>query len=262
MHSLVMTVRTVVMLACMIALPLAAVFWPTISEQLRHWLADAHSRPRHAARDEGPHAPASVGTDQASTSIPSPTVDFPPPLNDQAVSPVGVENTRSPEPGGAPARQPQSLPNGSRQPVRNMSEWSKQSNQIVQPTPMSESAGGAPALAGPLVPMSATSADLAASRVQQAVGAVPRPAPPTEVGSSALPRADHADIHAGLSRLRELGANYYRLETDGRQYHFSCDVAVSVDSSREKRFTASAAEPRQAVAQVLAEVKAWRGPVR
>ncbi len=145
-----------------------------------------------------------------------------------------------------------------------MSEWSKQSRQEPAPAPVVEQwgSGGAPALAGPLVPMSATPADLAASRVQQAGVTHIEPAPPSDVGSSALPRAEHAQVHEALIRLRELGANYYRLETDGRQYHFSCDMAIAPESNREKRFTAAADQPFEAVRQVLADIEAWRGQGR
>lgn len=259
-HSLVMTVRTMVMLSCMIALPLAAVFWPTISDQLRVWLAQAHSRPRHSARDEAPLAPpvqTAVATESVAPAGP-PSID-PPPAFD-ATLPAQFSGE---PPGSVPVEAPSAQPAvGPRQPVRNMSEWSKQSRQDGPPAARGATVGNNPALAGPLVPMSATSADLANSRVQQVGGTAVEPAPPSDVGSSALPRADHAELHAALGRLRELGANYYRLETDGRQYHFSCDVAVSPDSSREKRFTGSGIEPRQAVGQVLAEVEAWRSQGR
>lgn len=259
-HSLVMTVRTMVMLSCMIALPLAAVFWPTISDQLRVWLAQAHSRPRQSARDEAALAPSSqtaIVTDLDPPTGP-PSIDPPPAFDAALPAQFGGE-----PPGSVPVEAPYAPPAaGPRQPVRNMSEWSKQSRQDGPPEERGAAVGSNPALAGPLVPMSATSADLANGRVQQAGGTAVEPAPPSDVGLSALPRADHAELHAALGRLRALGANYYRLETDGRQYHFSCDVAVSADSNREKRFTASGIEPRQAVGQVLAEVEGWRSQGR
>ncbi|HVA49372.1 MAG TPA: hypothetical protein VNH11_23605 [Pirellulales bacterium] len=62
-------------------------------------------------------------------------------------------------------------------------------------------------------------------------------------------------------RLRELGAIYYRLETWGDGGHFyrcSCSIAAAPRSRATRHFEAIDAAPSQAIQAVIAQVQAWR----
>ena len=62
-------------------------------------------------------------------------------------------------------------------------------------------------------------------------------------------------------RLRDLGAIYYRLETwgaDAEFYRCSCSVALSPRSRATRHFEAIDAAPSQAIDAVIKQVDAWR----
>jgi hypothetical protein len=73
-------------------------------------------------------------------------------------------------------------------------------------------------------------------------------------------RADNV-LADGERRLRRLGATYYRLETwggDGQLYRCSCNIAVSAGSRVTRHFEAIEAAPSQAIEAVIKQVDAWR----
>jgi hypothetical protein len=62
-------------------------------------------------------------------------------------------------------------------------------------------------------------------------------------------------------RLRELGATYYLLEAwgaDGQHYRFHCEMAIAGNPHHTRHFEKTDSEPMRAVARVLQEVEAWR----
>ncbi len=64
-------------------------------------------------------------------------------------------------------------------------------------------------------------------------------------------------------RLRDLGATYYLLETwgtNGDRYRFFCKMSLAgnADYNRNRIFQATAADPMQAMQDVLAQVEQWR----
>jgi hypothetical protein len=64
------------------------------------------------------------------------------------------------------------------------------------------------------------------------------------------------------TRLRQLGATYYLLETWGNQrqfYRFYCQMAVGGNAGYTRYFEATDANPLAAMADVLRQVEAWRG---
>jgi hypothetical protein len=64
-----------------------------------------------------------------------------------------------------------------------------------------------------------------------------------------------------LGRLRELGAVYYLLETwgsEGQRFRFRCMMAIGGNPGYTRHFEATDPEPMQAIARVLSEVEAWR----
>jgi hypothetical protein len=69
----------------------------------------------------------------------------------------------------------------------------------------------------------------------------------------------------GERRLRRLGATYYRLETwggEGRFYRCSCNVALKAGSRMTRHFEAIEAAPSQAIDAVIKQVDAWRAKRR
>lgn len=66
-------------------------------------------------------------------------------------------------------------------------------------------------------------------------------------------------------RLRELGANYYRLENwgdDGKFYRCSCSIAAAPHSRATRHFEAVEASPSDAIDGVIRQVQAWRNKSR
>ena len=74
-----------------------------------------------------------------------------------------------------------------------------------------------------------------------------------------LPAADQFALVQ--RRLDELGATYYRLESwgnEGRLYRFYCRMAIGGSSSYTRHFEAKDPDALGAMARVLREVEAWR----
>ena len=64
------------------------------------------------------------------------------------------------------------------------------------------------------------------------------------------------------TRLRELGATYYLLESwgsDGQYFRFHCRMAVGGSQGYARHFEATESDALQAMARVLEEVESWRG---
>ena len=64
------------------------------------------------------------------------------------------------------------------------------------------------------------------------------------------------------TRLRELGATYYLLESwgaDGQYFRFHCRMALGSGQGYARHFEATEADALQAMARVLEEVESWRG---
>ncbi len=71
------------------------------------------------------------------------------------------------------------------------------------------------------------------------------------------------ELSRRFERLRELGANYYLLETWGEDsglFRFHCKMAVGGEHRQSRHFEATAADPLVAVDTVLAQVESWRFP--
>jgi hypothetical protein len=99
--------------------------------------------------------------------------------------------------------------------------------------------------------------------------ATPRSLRPFPTRISEVETADRSNTSAPavdrftycFDRLRELGAVYYLLETwgsEGQRFRFHCKMAIGGNPGYTRHFEATDAEPMQAIARVLSEVEAWR----
>ena len=69
------------------------------------------------------------------------------------------------------------------------------------------------------------------------------------------------ELRPHLDLLRSLGAVDYKLEkwgTAGREYRFSCSIALGSDATLTRNFQEIDADPAEAVRQVVGEVTAWQ----
>jgi hypothetical protein len=98
-------------------------------------------------------------------------------------------------------------------------------------------------------------------------------APPTEspyankaasaTGATTVPSASVSDekFRQAETRLRELGATHYMLETwgpDNNRYHFVCKMAIGGNADVSRVFQAFGDDPWQAMQTVLQQVEDWR----
>lgn len=254
--SVVVMFRALVMLVCLIAIPLAALFgsslpavvqavrqgrWPTLAElrgtyglrqnSLSEAPPFAPTTPGNQAIPSGPPAadgtpamasPTSVAHTPLQQAVPCPPLDdrANPGTQTTAVLPAGYEAPL--DPSGHPAS------------VLSTAEPSLvhvgAGGENPPPSPSGASppdqSRGTPALAGPLA---ATSGSDPYTVIQD--------------------------------RLRQLGATYYLLESWGdqdRQYRFFCRMAIGGNAQCTRSFWSIDTDPFQAMRQVLQQVEAWR----
>ena len=89
-----------------------------------------------------------------------------------------------------------------------------------------------------------------------------QPDQPPQVTAGPAPRQTVDRFTYIQTRLRELGATYYLLESwgaDGQYFRFHCRMAVGGSQGYARHFEATESDALQAMARVLNEVEAWRG---
>jgi hypothetical protein len=233
--SAVAMFRALVMLVCMIAIPLAALFGSSLPDAIK-------------ALREGRWPKLTVGAGQESTPGKDPArleepPKFQPDAGAVAIHPAPIPPSpalASPVPTTDPARTP--LPLG---PPNMPATWPGETAQRP-------GAGVVPAhfetTADPNVPP-----------------AVPRKGDSpifadTKTGTVPSPPAETDRFTQIQNRLRQLGATYYLLESMGGpqpMYRFHCRMAVGGNPNITRPFEATDAEPLRAMSQVLQQVEAW-----
>jgi hypothetical protein len=249
--STVVAFRALVLVACLIVVPLAAIFGSQFPDVVKSVLIDRifpngipgvaasagaepsrDSAPPFVAASEspawqggptGPAAPTAPVSAQTSAGIAptwpgagvEPAVAWNPTAGQ--VRPAAGEGLSGGQPGGA-ERLGVALPvDGRQNPLANQNHG--------------PSGNGAPGLGGPMNP----SAHLVA--------------PPDRF--TLMER-----------RLREFGATYYLLETWGNgseYYRFHCKMAIANNPTHTRQFEATDTDPLRAMARVVEQVEAWRG---
>ena len=240
--------RALVMLVCVVAIPLVALFG-TSARDLINTLLDGHkdagpASARALLPEAPPFDPASQllvsGTGprgevqamvQQPGSVPLTPVGTPPPITPSQLS--AAPGYVPPPPGGIAGEGPHMDSGASRQP------------DVV---PVSQPGAIPAGYETPLKPPAAPRANMAHEAIPVAE-AVTQPAEATD------------PLTEVQRRLRGLGATHYVLEFWGDRgdlYRFSCEVAIGAGSNYNRHFEATASDQLQAMGKVLQEVEAWR----
>ena len=212
------------MLACLVAIPLAAVFGTSLPDMVKSLLDGrwpAESASRSGSLSETPRFEPTAPADGQSAVPPRPLA---PDWTGEALQAAGSRA------GGLVAPSTSAvIPAGYESPVAPASD---------------SAASGWPA--GAVSPCGAVGSRPAAGPSDPAVGRAP----------STVDQFTYIQ-----DRLRELGATYYLLESWGSQqqlYRFYCKVAVGGDPTYAHYFEATDSDRLKAMAQVLQRVEAWR----
>jgi hypothetical protein len=269
------TLRGLVMLVCLVALPLAALRgakWsdvastlPAMAKRLLNcrWESNSAMAKENAASDR-----ASACEDSTvACEIPHPEAEEISP--DRAIAPGSDRFTSAAPENGSPGADLQppgpaglpdeavAVPEGSLCPPRFASPERPGSEDARWPS--LEKMEMASVSRASLVPVSRRERDAPAARSLR-----PFPTRISEVdgsdpSGSPSPATDRFTYVLG--RLRELGAVYYLLETwgsEGQRFRFLCKMAIGGNPGYTRHFEATDTEPMQAIARVLCEVEAWR----
>lgn len=250
----IVLVRAAVMLACMIVVPLVAIFWKHWPEAIDlardgKW-SDLAEMGIRIVTQSGPQPSTAHASSQEAPSFDAATAASPQPL---AASDPTSAILLNPPPATAAAA-PQMLPTagdagGSMAPVGGTP------STVVAPVAYSEPLHGAapPPAIGVPIPEPVASAEPVPAHLAQAAP-LPSPGP----SSQATPPNPFREME---QRLRTLGATYYLLEAwgnAGNLYRFHVKMALAGNPSYNRHFEATDADPIMAMRHVLSEVEAWR----
>ncbi len=231
--------RALVMLTCLVAIPLAAVFGTPLPQMFKAlgegrwndcWVLARDSlneagRPDSTTQDSSQTAPSGAnGPTNQNTGEPArlPLVG------------AGALNQFQPNPAAGPESQPAAAkhPTGASGSAAIPASYQTAADSSLVPVAPSERTGRLPPIDHAITPA-----------VQ----------PPTAAPSDRFVYIQN--------RLRHLGATYYLLESWGSQgelYRFYCKMAVGGTSTYNRYFEATDADALQAMAKVLAEVETWK----
>jgi hypothetical protein len=269
------TLRGLVMLVCLVALPLAALRgakWsdvastlPAMAKRLLNCRWESNSA--MAKENVAPDRPSVCGDSAIACTIPPPAAEEPAPdrgttLGSDPFTSAAPENgspeanLQPPGPAGLPD-EAVARPEGSLCPPRAASPERPGSEDARWPS--LQKMEMASVSRASLVPVSRRDRDGPAARPLR-----PFPTRISEVDGSdpsGPPSAATDRFTYALGRLKELGAVYYLLETwgsEGQRFRFHCKMAIGGNPGYTQHFEATDAEPMQAIARVLSEVEAWR----
>jgi len=243
--------RALVMLACLVAIPLAAVVGNSLPEMVKG-LVDGQWR-GHSAAACGSLAEAPRFQPGAPADAPSGGSGQPP----------GREwrqpHLQDPQPNPSWQVSPPNLPvvqAGYETPAREAS------GLVVPASPTGGGSRGE--LGGPrpaalrVVPTDREQSAIEPDRRQSPIPGGHQPADPS--GSAGRVPPANEQFTAIQDRLRQLGATYYLLESWGNRdqlYRFYCKMAVGGNPNYTHYFEATDSDPLRAMARVLREVEAW-----
>ncbi len=237
--SIIVAFRALVMLACLIVVPLAAMFGSAFPELVRSTLIEPIFGPQCT-----PTAAAGPPKDALAAAP-----------NFGGDSPAKNGSSATTNAGTAPAWPMASAPAQTTGTDADMASAMPSRAVIPADYPAPLGADAAGAQAGSQVGFDAPLAATNAASPQASLTSGNAAAPPA---SDAFGRIE--------KRLRECGASYYLLETwgnDGELYRFHCKMSVANHPGATRHFEATSRVALQAMTQVLEQVEAWQaGPPR
>jgi hypothetical protein len=222
--------RALVMMVCLIAIPLAALFGSSLPDAIK---ALKEGRwPTLATAVQGPAAAKS-----------SATLEEPPKFEPPAAPMANTAATTVPPPVGTVEQGPTQVP-------------SPMPTPTPLPTPLPSEP---PALASSCPPDGMQRPASAVVPTHYETTADPVARPPRLSPAPAQPA--ESDPYTKIqNRLRQLGATYYLLESWGGQqqkYRFYCKMAVGGNPNYPQIFEANDTDPLRAMSQVLQQVESW-----
>jgi len=246
--STVLAFRIFVMLACLIIVPMAAIFGSAFPDVVKSVLVDRIMEWSTGKSREAPNEPATggFGTVAPATRPNQPTTERA--AND---APLWGNSQASNQP-SAGAWQAQPSPGAVQvQPVAAVG---------VDPQGGTQTAAFA-SPAGAQVPHYPGVGQPDPTQAALADAREPGPYPAAAAGASPQPTEQCDRFTAIQRRLREHGATYYLLETwgnAGELYRFHCKMAVGNNPNYTRHFEATDRDPLRAMNVVLERVEAWR----
>ena len=243
--------RALVMLACLVAIPLAAVVGKSLPEMVKG-LVDGQWR--------GHSASACGSLAEAPRFQPGARADTPSGVSDQPPSRDGWQpQLQDPQPSPswqAPTPTPPVVQAGYQTPARQASR------SAVPGWPSGgvsrEELGGPQPAALRVVPIHHEQSAIGPERQRSSAPGPYQPAEPSDPAGQVRPATDQ--FTAIQDRLRQLGATYYLLESWGNReqlYRFYCKMAVGGNPNYTHYFEATDSDPLQAMARVLRQVETW-----
>jgi hypothetical protein len=243
--------RALVMLACLVAIPLAAVVGKSLPEIVKG-LVDGQWRGHSAAAcgslteaprfQPGPRAdtPSGVSAQPPSRDGWPPQLQHPQPIPSWRVAPTTPPVVQAGY--EAPARQ------ASRSAVPGWPSGSVSREELGGPRPA----------ALRVVPVHQQQSAIEPERRQWSAPGPSQPPEPSNPAGQVRPATDQ--FTAIQARLRHLGATYYLLESWGNRaqlYRFYCKMAVGGNPNYTHYFEATDSDPLQAMTRVLRQVETW-----
>lgn len=244
--------RALIMLACLVAVPLVAVF----GTSLKDWFGDS---------------PASVS--EPASPIPvaehEPDATAYPPVEDPYVQPPvdGVpprENLQGHSPLLAPASAGGTLAVGGRPTIVPHHPRAVVDRQEPEPAAESESRESAAPTRSvePFPPAERQPPRYDTEPTDPRGSAAVDPELPLTNDTGLAEASDRTapDFVQIQQRLQELGATYYRLETWGKRqlFRFHCRMSIRADSPYTRHFEATDTDPLKAMQRVLDQIETWR----
>jgi len=243
--------RAMVMLICLVAIPLAAVFGTTLPSLVSRLLDGRFDLASVLAADSLAGSPtrgpshARQDTTPAPSTSPSRPNGFP--LQQPSTHPSGWP--ASPSPGPAVAWT---------SPTAEPDRRDAAGSSLAAPPRLAAAMPGNPAASQPaLVPVAPKSADPTPIRP---VG-LSDPSHDSPVATPELLPQQSGEFAEVQQQLRELGARYYRLETwgaRGQYYRFHARMDMGGQSGCIRYFEATDPDPLQAIVAVLSQVRSWQ----
>jgi hypothetical protein len=263
--SAMVAIRTMIMITCLVAVPLAAVFGTALPKVFKSAFGGREQSFSwdHSGVDDEPRPPSVLTVEEFSSP--------------QTVTQADIQSIG--------ARQAPRLPTAHITGVRAIDDaaaaqavvetaplWNPPPRTAQAPKSRDMTAHFAPSPVPRRIDEHGSRNEPRTEALQKTVYSQPHKEPPLDESSDddsqdadqlvpvERPAGENA-LSDGERRLRQLGATYYRLETwggDGHLYRCSCNIAVNPGSRATRHFEAIEAAPSQAIGAVIKQVDTWR----